>query len=183
MNMKCWHIVGFIFTIIAGTLLHFAYEWSGENFLFALFSPVNESIWEHLKLLFIPMLLFSIIEYYHYGNKLNNFIPANVLSIIIGMVAILVIFYTYTGILSKNYLWADITTFILGVFIAYYTSYQILQSNHLSSLRANQLSLLILFLIIVSFILFTFLPPKLGLFRDPITGTYGLHLFQIIDRY
>ena len=52
----------FLFISVLGVLLHFTYEWSGDNPIVALFSAVNESTWEHLKLLFFPMLLLTIIE-------------------------------------------------------------------------------------------------------------------------
>lgn len=59
-KLLCYTILGVIFTFLAGTLLHFTYEWSGNNFWVGLFSPVNESTWEHMKLLFFPMLFYSI---------------------------------------------------------------------------------------------------------------------------
>lgn len=52
-----------IVTMILGTLNHFLYDWSGKNPVIALFTPVNESVWEHMKLLFFPFLLLSLIEY------------------------------------------------------------------------------------------------------------------------
>ena len=55
-------ITGIIFTFLAGTLLHFAYEWSGTNFWVGLFAPVSESTWEHMKLLFFPMLIYSMVS-------------------------------------------------------------------------------------------------------------------------
>lgn len=64
MTLKYYHILGAIFTIFLGTLLHFTYQWSGKNNLVAIFSAVNESTFEHLKLLFTPMLIFSIFEYF-----------------------------------------------------------------------------------------------------------------------
>lgn len=54
-------IIGIIFVMLTGTLSHFLYDWSGQNPVVGLFTPVNESIWEHMKLLFFPMLLYSLI--------------------------------------------------------------------------------------------------------------------------
>lgn len=58
-----WQMAGFVFTSIMGTLLHFLYDISGESLLVAPFSAINESIWEHMKLLYFPMLAFAWIEY------------------------------------------------------------------------------------------------------------------------
>ena len=174
MYLKRWQIAGAIFTLIAGTLLHFTYEWSGENPLVGIFSAVNESTWEHLKLLFIPFLLFSIFEYFTYGKQIHNFIPVKVLSIILGMSTIIVAFYTYVGIIGKNFLWADISTFILGILVAYWFSFRFLHTEFLSSAWAIRFGWIGLFLIILSFIVFTFNPPHIGLFLDPVSVTYGI---------
>ena len=55
-------IIGVIFVSAAGTLLHFVYSWTGNNSIIGLFAPVNESTWEHMKLLYFPMLLFCAAE-------------------------------------------------------------------------------------------------------------------------
>ena len=57
-----WELAGFLFTGALGVLLHFLYEWSGGNTLAAAFSAVNESTWEHMKLLFFPMYDFSVFQ-------------------------------------------------------------------------------------------------------------------------
>lgn len=174
MNIKCWQKVGFVFTIIVGTLLHFTYEWSGANPIVGMFSAVNESVWEHLKLLFTPMLLFAIFEFFVYGKNIKNFIPVKALSILIGMLTIIVSYYTYTGIVGEHYLWADIAIFILGVLIAYCFSCRFLNTDFLSTNTAIQLGWVVLILMIVCFAYFTFNPPHIGLFQDPITGEYGI---------
>lgn len=61
-ELRRWEIVGFIATGLFGTLLHFMYEWTGGNRVIAVFSAVNESTWEHMKLLFIPFLVFTVVD-------------------------------------------------------------------------------------------------------------------------
>ena len=56
-----WELAGALFTAAMGTLLHFVYDWSGGWGAAAAFSAVNESTWEHMKLLFFPMLTFVLI--------------------------------------------------------------------------------------------------------------------------
>lgn len=58
-----WELIGFAFTGAVGTLLHFVYEWTGGNPLIAAFCAVNESTWEHMKLLFVPFFLFTMVEF------------------------------------------------------------------------------------------------------------------------
>lgn len=174
MSLKCWQIIGAVFTLIIGTLLHFAYKWSGENPLVGIFSAVNESTWEHLKLLSTPVLLFAIVEYFLYGNQIPNFVPVKALSILLGTSTIITAFYTYVGIIGQNYLWADIGTFVLGVLAAYWFSFRLLQTEYLTSDCAIRLGWIGLILLVFFFALFTFCPPHIGLFLDPVSGTYGI---------
>ena len=55
-----WQLAGFIFTAVLGVLLHFLYDWTNESLVVALFSAVNESTFEHMKLLFFPGVLQTI---------------------------------------------------------------------------------------------------------------------------
>ena len=73
MNIKKWQIFASIFCLILGTILHFTYEWFNYNVIVGLFSTINESVWEHLKLLFYPMFFISIIGYFKIGRKLCNY--------------------------------------------------------------------------------------------------------------
>lgn len=168
------HIAGVLFTLIAGTILHFVYEGSGRNQIVAMFAPINESVWEHLKLLFTPMLFYSAIEYFIYGKKIANFVPVKVLSIIIGMLVIIVSFYTYSGIIGSNYLAADIGTFVLGTLVAYWVSFRLLQTQRFASQLANLLGWILLIFLIFIVIVFTFTPPHIALFKDSVSGTYGI---------
>lgn len=57
---RTWEIIGLLWTLAAGNLLHFVYDWTGKSVAAALFSAVNESTWEHMKLLAVPWILFSL---------------------------------------------------------------------------------------------------------------------------
>ena len=48
-------LLAFAVTVVAGTCLHFLYDLL-PNPVTALFSPVRESLWEHVKILFWPYL-------------------------------------------------------------------------------------------------------------------------------
>lgn len=172
-KLKTFQIVGIIFTVILGTLLHFVYEWSGNHPIAALVSPINESIWEHLKLLLIPMLLFSVLEYFILGKEYPNLIMANTVGLIIGLVTIVVLYYTYSGILGTNYLILDILIFIFSTILAFYLGYRFTTEQKFSKFMPET-GLAILLLIFAIFILFTFNPPKINLFRDPVTDTFGI---------
>lgn len=172
MALKFWQMIGFIFTGIAGCLLHFLYDWSGHNPVAALFSAVNESTWEHMKLLFFPMFLFSLIEYNFTDEFFRNFWSSKLIGIITGLILIPVIYYTYTGVLGVNADWFNIIIFFIASATAYYIEY-ILMKNKFSFCRAPFIALLILCSIAIMFIIMTFVQPKIPLFQDATTGGYG----------
>lgn len=171
-NIFCYEIFGFIFVVIAGSILHFVYGWTGHNRIVGIFSPINESTWEHLKLLFIPMLLYSIVEYFAVGKNYSNFVVAKALGIVFGMIAILAIFYTYTGILGNHFLWADILTFVIGVAVAYLYSWRIIKRPIGSN--AGIVGIILVLVLALCFAIFTFNPPHIPLFLDPVSKKYGI---------
>ena len=158
----------FIFISILGVLLHFTYEWSGDNPAVGLFSAVNESTWEHLKLIFFPMLLLTMIEFLwaHIKDKPlpEHYLPARTVGILSGMAFIVVIFYTLTGILGRNYEFLNIALYFAGVIYALRTE------NRLESTQMcinDYVSMTILAILAVAFFAFTNYPPELGVFADP----------------
>ncbi len=174
-RIRYWNTAGAAFGLLAGTLLHFVYEWFGGSF-WAVVGAVNESTWEHLKLLFFPILLFGILEYLSYGKDTPGFLPIKTASILLGMGLIVVLFYTYTGILGFNWAPIDISLFIIGILAAYWFSAKQLEqpSSWALSSATTAVSAGILLLLLLFFIVFTFSPPEIGLFLDPVTGKYGL---------
>lgn len=170
-KIRNYQIFSIIFTFILGSLLHFTYDLSGRNTIVGLFSSVNESTWEHLKLLYFPMLLTTIIGYFYLDKKVKNFICSKTIGIIISMLFTVIFFYTYTGILGKNIAIIDIASFfiatILGEFIAYLLIINRFKCN-------SRTSIIILSILLVCFVVFTFYTPKIGLFKDPITNKFGI---------
>ena len=166
-----FQIISVIFTIIFGTILHFTYNWSNEDLLVGAFSAVNESTWEHLKLLFFPMLISTIIGCFYIGKNVPNFLCSKTIGIITAILFTIIFFYTYTGILGTNFAILNILTFIFSVILGEYVSYRIILSYFSCNKKIAIIFLIILF---VSFIIFTYFTPKIGLFKDPIGGGYGI---------
>ena len=149
----------------------FIYEWSGNNSIVGAFSAVNESTWEHLKLLFFPMLITIIISYFGYNGRKSNFVCAKVKGILASMIFTVVFFYTYMGVLGTNYAWLNILTFYVAVVIGEYVSYRQMQLKKFCNTKIAWLVLIVLF---ICFITFTYHAPEIGLFKDPISGGYGI---------
>ena len=173
MKIKTWQIIVIVICLILGILLHYTYQWSGEKPIVGLFSAVNESTWEHLKLIFYPFLLMAIIGYFIIGKKSRNYWFAQAAGIFFAIAFTIIFFYTYKGILGENVDWVNISSFILAVIIGGYISYKILISTKIYN--AELISIIFLVILIFSFSLYTFVPPQIALFRDPINGTYGIY--------
>ena len=109
-----WELIGFAFTGAVGTLLHFVYEWTGGNPLIAAFCAVNESTWEHMKLLFVPFFLFTMVEFIVFAEPLRSFFAAKAASILLGLLAIPVLFYSLGGMFGKTPDWVNIAIFFLA---------------------------------------------------------------------
>ena len=167
-NMRTkYYITEFIIIGICGTLWHFLYEWSGKSPVTGVIAPVNESTWEHLKLLFFPSLIYSAAEYFTVREKPENYIAASLTGIFAGMAAITVFFYTYTGIIGKNYTVLDIFSFFLGIFIMLLVKHLIIQNGCLLSPTAKIISIILSAVTAVLFGIWSFYPPDIAVFISP----------------
>lgn len=165
-QLKRYTITGMLFVLILGTLSHFLYEWSNNNFFVGLFSPVNESIWEHMKLLFFPMLLFSLIAIPKLKYDYPCITSSSLSGILMGTILIPIIYYTYTGIIGYDITILDLLTFLLAVVIAFFTAYKFTLSCKMQDYTAILRAIVYVFL--MCFLLFTYSPPSIGLFAVPI---------------
>lgn len=156
-----------ICAIILGTILHFTYEMSQGNKIVGLFSAVNESVWEHLKLVFFPMFLFGIIEYFIIRKITNNYIEGKVIGISLSIIFIITFYYTYTGIIGKNFFILDILTFVFSIIIGEYIAYKIMIKPNKSTTLSIILSLIIIIILFISFVKFTYNAPNINIFKDP----------------
>ncbi len=167
-----WQVAGFLFTSVVGTLLHFLFDWTGGSVIAALFSAVNESIWEHLKLLFYPMVVFVLAEYYFWGMDSQSFWCIKLIGIMIGLVLIPVVYYTYTGILGIKADWFNIAIFFLAAGVVFWVETKLFQRGFTCPVN-SKLAVILIGLIVIAFTILTFVPPHIPFFQDPITGTYG----------
>ena len=164
--------MGFAVTSLGGTILHFLYEWLGESKFIAPFSGVNESTWEHMKLLFWPMFIFAIVESLFFSDR-EDFWCVKLRGILLGLVLIPIIFYTYNGVIGKSPDWINIAIFFFSAAIAYIYETRLFMSEKIAC-KSPKLALCLLCLVALLFVLFTFRTPEIGIFMDPTTGKYGI---------
>ena len=174
MNLATWALIGAAFSLIVGVLMHYVYDYSKQNRIIAIFGSVNESVWEHLKLIFWPMIFFGIIEFFSYGENIESFIPIRSLSIFIGMFIITVVYYVSSRLLKNNTMIINIATFVLAIIFSYFFSLQIFLNNIPYITFFSTLGWVLLPILIISFFLFTFFPPKIDIFHCPQDNHYGI---------
>lgn len=168
-----WEMLGIVPISLLGAFLHFAFELSGEMKLIGTIAAVNESVWEHLKIAFWPALLYAIFEYPFLKGRTDNYLIAKAIGICLIPITIAVLFYSYTTAIGHHVLLIDIIIFLVAIAIGQIVSYRVLVTKQLPR-WLNVLGLAALIALAVAFVVFTFLPPQLPIFRDSITGTYGI---------
>lgn len=158
--------ITFLIISIIGTLGHFLYEWTGENALIGLFFPVNESIWEHLKLLFFPTLFYTAVEFFKTEDR-KNLVISTAKAVFFGMLLIVTLFYTYSGVLGYKIDFLNILIYYISVAATVIKRSKIFNKD----LKYSENSIFIWsFMIIVTSLLFfiwTFYPPDIDLFVTP----------------
>lgn len=173
-SLKQWRFAGIITIISLGFLLHYIYSWTGPSKIVGWFVPVNESVWEHLKLGYWSVVLFSIAEYSHLKNIVNNYYFAKLIGVLTLEITILLIYYGYTFIVGKNILLLDITSYIIGVIVCQYVTYHLFLLKPFSKF-CSRISLVVFIAIGILFGVTTYYPPHAVLFMDNSTKTFGIH--------
>ena len=167
-----WQAAGFALITFGGTILYFLYDWTGGSILVAPFSGVNESTWEHMKLLFWPLFLFAVIQRLFFKGQ-ENYWCIKLAEILLGLMLIPVLFYTYNGVFGKSPDWINIAIFYITALQVFLFEWRAFKKDRLQC-RHSRLAFVVICLIGVLFVVFTFATPQIPLFQDPLTGTYGV---------
>ena len=171
--MKKIKIFIILLSFIFSFPIHFIYDLFPCYFT-SIVAPVNESIWEHMKIIYTSILLSSIIEYFIYKKKnikVNNFILSIPISSILGIILYLIIYLIIDLFIPHNFFVAIFIMLITYIF-SNIISYFILNKKEIPNQKELGISL-----ILISYIVFTHLtyyPPKSYLFIDQITNTFGV---------
>lgn len=170
-----WILKGIPLLFLIGSFMHFVYELSGNNLIVGLFAPVNESVWEHLKLAVLPIILWYYLYYIIKGRRYNinpdKWFTSGMIALITALITTPLLFYFYTEAFGIESLIIDIFIFFLSILFGqllalyYYRGYN----------GINKVIPLAVFVIVIFiFIFFTFNPPRIPMFKDGPTGTYGI---------
>ena len=171
-NIYLWQFCGFAFVSLLGTLLHFLYGITNRSIFTSPFSAVNESTWEHMKILYFPLLIFALLQSFFF-QKYDSFWCIKLMGILIGVFLIPTLFYTYNGAIGPSPDWVNITIFFISAAVALFIEARIFKSGGFFC-PFSRLSFLLICIIGVLFVVFTFAAPEIPLFRDPLSGGYGI---------
>lgn len=172
-NIKKIKIIGIIVAFILCFLLHFLYD-KFPNFLTSIFAPVNESIWEHMKILFGSILLSAIVQsiIIKFKNiEVNNFWFSNFIGAILSIPIFLVLFLPIYYMIGENFLVA-ISIMLITIIIAEIISYIIMNRK---DFYLEKITIIWVIIVYIIFAIFTYFPLKNDLFIDPRTSLYGIN--------
>lgn len=176
-KVLAWEIGSYVFIGLVGAALHFTFELSNfSSNVVAYFSAVNESTWEHLKMVFFPGLVFALVQYTYVRDQVNNYIVAKVASLFIMPLVITIGWYIYAPIVGRSIYRIDLLLFYVAVLAGQIASYKLLTRPPLEK-KYTQYAIGLFLAMFVAFSAFTFFPPRIFLFEHldlKNTGLYGI---------
>ncbi len=157
-------IAGFFIVSLMGTAFHYMYGFSQGNILTGIFTPINESLREHLKLLLYPYLLYMSAEYLIFGRKIKGFVFSMTAGMLCGLILIPLCFYGYSIFTKTNIAALDILIYYLSVVIAFFISAERIISRKDEAPHKNRLAVIIIAALILIFTVLTLYSPDTALY-------------------
>lgn len=166
-------LLGIPALFLIGGLMHFIYKWSGNNIIIGAFAPVNESIFEHLKLITFPLILWWSIYFFKNKEKINfnRWFTALFFALITALITIPLLYYFYTYGLNIESMILDVLLLLIALFVGQIIGWHLYK--HFSGFDGYIMIIFTLFIFIL-FIYLTFSPLKLPLFYDKANNKYGM---------
>ncbi len=168
-----WALLGIAGVAVIATLWHFLFFLTGEFDVIGAIVPVNNSIWEHFKVILYPVLIFAAIEYRYIGYRANNFLIAKTVAILLTLLLIGAVFYTYYYMAGEQIAAVDISIFIGALIIGQLFGAWVMTLDPLPK-YLNYIAVLLLVALAVVLIVYTYDPPHARIFFDSAAGVYGL---------
>lgn len=178
MNLKKSRIISTIGIFILCFLCNFLYKWM-PNSLFAIFFPVNESIWEHMKIIFSAIIIYGIIDYIilnKFNIKHNNFISSLFIPAFLSVPLYLIMYLPIYYKIGEN-MFINISLMLLVIILVEIISFYILKSKHYK--WRNYISAILIIICYIIFGYLTYNPPKEEIFFDPTKEKYGINNYNV----
>lgn len=173
-----WILKGIPILFLIGSFMHFLYDLSGQNIIIGLIAPVNESVWEHLKMVLLPVILWWTFYFAAAGRRnhidKNKWFTGALIALVTSLITIPLLYYFYTGAFGVEILAVDIIILFLALLFGQLAGFHFYKYSEGLDFY---IPILVFILLILIFVLFTLNPPHLPLFKDSITGQYGIGLY------
>lgn len=173
-KLKTWSIIGIFVTFLLAAGWHYLYSDVAKCGVTAAIAPVNESPWEHAKLLFVPAIIWYVILYFIAGRKFPNYIFSHAAALPVMPAMMLLLFYAYQLVRPESIVIDIIIAFIvlaLGQLIAYSLT---VSKYRLSGAGYNTAAMAIVLGMLALFTAFTYSPPRWEIFFDSSQMKYGI---------
>lgn len=172
-----WILWGIPFISLVGSLMHFVYGWSGKLPAIGIFAPVNESIWEHLKMTLWPALIWWLAGYFICSKAshipFRQWFFSYTVAMLICPLFIVAFYYTYTGAFGIHLLSLDIASLFLGVIISQFAALHIYRHAKIGNILFG-ISITVFIIVLTAYMAFTFITPHIPAFLNPENGKYGI---------
>lgn len=178
MNLKKSRIISIIGIFILCFISHFLYSWIPSG-LTSIFFPVNESIWEHMKMIFTSIILYGIIDYIilnKFNIKYNNYFLSLFITAFISIPIYLSIYLPIFYKIGEN-MFINIGLMLIVIIITQVIAYYILNSNDNKLL--NYLSIVLIIICYIIFGYLTYHPIKSEIFFDTQDEKYGINNYNV----
>lgn len=165
--------ISFIIISIVGTLSHFLYDITNHNKIVGLFTAVNESTWEHIKIALTPTIIWSLVDGYIYGLNPNYFL-AKLVSLLVIIVLMPFLYYGFKYLFKRDIALINILIFYIVIIASQFSFYYFLNINPIN-FYIQYISCIGTYIVFACYMVFTLMPIKNFLFKDPITSKYGFN--------
>lgn len=175
MPSQKWIIKGIFGLFLIGSLMHFLYDLSGKNVVVGLIAAVNESVWEHSKMVLLPVIcwwsFYYIIKGKEHNIDKNKWFTSSLIALLTALISIPMLYYFYTEAFGVEILAVDISILFLAVLFGQLLAFHFYKYSKGINFY---IPICIFILLIIVYMIFTFYPPRIPLFRVSITGQYGI---------
>lgn len=169
---KLYVIINTFFIFALGFVTHNLYNWF-PNFLTILF-PVNESLYEHVKMIFLTPFITGTVLYlifYFKGHKINNFIGSTFVSSLLNIIVFYVVFLPIYNQIGENIV-VTLIVYFISIVISQIVNYYLI--NRENNKVFNIVSLILTFITIIILLYYTYNPIRNDFFLDTSNNTYGI---------
>lgn len=178
MNLFKIKIISVISIFLLSFFTHYGYD-IFPNLITSFLFPVNESIFEHMKMIFTSYIIYSFFEYILIKkySKTNNFSSSILFNILFNIIFFLIIYIPIYNITGYNH-FITLFTYFISIVITQIFSYIILNSSKNFNVL-NKYSYLFIFIIFLILIYLTYYPPKISLFIDKSNNKIGINSYYV----